>query len=93
MSVPAELWSDAYDLKQSFWDDVDQVNGATVSISVTFTDGSTEAHHYKVNTGKIYVPQDENGVNQWDQLSRFLTADEEAVETPFTYGYLLVKID
>lgn len=93
MSVPEELWSDAYDLKQSFWEDVDQVNGATVSVSVTFTDGSTEEHHYKINTGKIYVPQDENGENQWNQLTRFLTPDEEQAATPFIYGYLMEKID
>ena len=92
MSVPEELWSDAYDLKQSFWEDVDQVNGATVSVSVTFTDGSTEEHHYKINTGKIYVPQDENGENQWNQLTRFLTPDEEQAATPFIYGYLMEKL-
>ncbi len=93
MSVPEELWSTSDDIKEGYYEDVDQVNGATLIIEVTFYDGSTETHHYRLNTGKIFVPIDDNGNLQWDNLTRFLTADEETEETPYTYGYLMDKID
>ena len=94
MSVPENLWSDSYDLREAYWEDVDQVNGAKITIVVTFKDGSTEEHHYLVNTGKIYVPVDEAGFLQWDQLTRFLTPEEEnSGDVPCSYGYLLEKID
>lgn len=93
MSVPEELWSTSYDLREAYHETVDQVNGAILTVKVTFTDGSTEAHQYRLTTGKIYVPEDENGNLQYDNLTRFLTEDENAVETPYTYGYLIEKID
>ena len=93
MSVPKDLWSTSDDLKEGYHETVDQVNGATLTVKVTFTDGSTEEHHYKLTTGKIYVPEDENGYLQYDNLNRFLTEDENKVETPNIYGYLMEKID
>lgn len=93
MSVPEELWSTSDDLKEGYYEDVDQVNGATLTIEVTFSDGSTETHHYRLDTGKIFVPVDNNGNWQWDNLTRFLTTDEETGETPYAYGYLMDKID
>ncbi|MBQ7796249.1 MAG: hypothetical protein IJ374_06800 [Lachnospiraceae bacterium] len=93
MSVPEELWSTSDDPKEGYHETVDQVNGATLTIEVTFADGSAEVHHYRLNTGKIYVPADENGYLKWDNLTRFLTADENTGETPYTYGYLMEKID
>lgn len=72
----------------------DYVNGAQLTISVTFKDGTTEEHHYKVNVGKIFVPVDENGFLEWDNLYRFLTPEEESsCEVGYDYGYLLEKID
>ncbi|MBO5081753.1 MAG: hypothetical protein J6C06_04015 [Lachnospiraceae bacterium] len=93
MSVPKDLWSTSDDLKEGFHETVDQVNGATLTVKVTFADGSTEEHHYKLTTGKIYVPEDANGHLQYDNLTRFLTEDESKVETPYIYGYLMEKID
>jgi len=93
MSVPKDLWSTSDDLKGGYHETVDQVNGATLTVKVTFTDGSTEEHHYKLTTGKIYVPEDANGHLQYDNLTRFLTEDENKVETPNIYGYLMEKID
>jgi len=93
MSVPEELWSNNDNIQAASHEDIDQVNGAILTIEVTFADGSTEVHHYRLNTGKIYVPADENGYLQWDNLTRFLTANENTEETPYTYGYLMEKID
>lgn len=93
MSVPEELWSTNDDIKNGYYETIDQVNGATLTIEVTFSDDSTEIHHYRLNTGKIFVPTDENGYLQWDNLTRFLTSDEETSETPYSYGYLIDKID
>ncbi len=91
MSVPKELRSNNDNIQAALHEDIDQVDGAILTIEVTFTDGNTEVHHYRLNTGKIYIPADENGYLQWDNLTRFLTADE--YETPYTYGYLIEKID
>ena len=93
ISIPEELWRPAEDYKDSFWETVDQADGAVLTVEVTFDDGSTETHHYRLNTGKIYVPVDADGRLQWDQLTRFLTAEEEEAGTPFAYGYLMEKID
>ena len=89
MSVPKELWSTNDDLPAAYHEDVDQVNGATLTIEVTFLDDSTETHHYRLSTGKIFVPSDENGYLQWDNLTRFISSEDE----PYTYGYLMEKID
>ena len=93
ISVPKELWSKSSDDKLSYYEDVDQVNGATITIAVTYTDGSVEEHHYRLSTGKIFVPTKE-GDNDWDNLTRFLTSEEESAgNTSYTYGYLMTKID
>lgn len=88
MSVPEELWSTNDDLQEGFHEDVDQVDGATITIEVTFTDGSTETHHYRLNTGKLYIPVDENGYKQHDNVTRFATDKEW-----YIYGYLMEQID
>ncbi len=93
MSVPEELWSSNEDMQKSFHEDVDQVNGAILTISVTYMDETVEEHHYKISTGKIFVPTNEDGFCQWDNLTRFLTAEEEAAGEAYTYGYLMEKID
>lgn len=93
MSVPEELWSNNDNMQAASHENIDQVNGAILTIEVTFADGNTEVHHYRLNTGNIYVPADENGYLQWDNLTRFLTSDENTRETPYTYGYLMEKID
>ncbi|WP_130837270.1 hypothetical protein [Lachnoclostridium sp. Marseille-P6806] len=93
MSVPEELWSTNDDMQAAFHEDIDQVNGAILTMEVTFSDGSTETHHYRLNTGKIFVPADRDGYLQWDKLTRFITAEEEKAETCYVYGYLMEKID
>lgn len=93
MSVPEEMWSDNSDIQIASHEDIDQVNGATLTIEVTFVDGTTEVHHYQLKTGKIYVPADENGYLQWDNLTRFLTPEEENSAVGYSYGYLMEKID
>lgn len=93
LSVPKEQWSTSKDDQQNYHENVDQVNGATLTIEVSFSDGTSETHHYRVNVGKIFVPEGKDGYLQWDNLTRFLTAEEEAGETPNVYGYLLERMD
>lgn len=93
MSVPKEQWSTSKDDQQNYHENVDQVNGATLTIEVSFSDGTSETHHYRVHVGKIFVPEGKDGYLQWDNLTRFLTAEEEAGETPNVYGYLLERMD
>lgn len=93
MSVPEALWSTNEDPKESYHETVDRVEGATITITVTFADGSVQEHKYRLNVGKIYVPVDEQGRNQWDNLTRFLTEEESKTGTGYSYGYLLEKMD
>ena len=93
MSVPESLWSTNDDPQESYHEAVDRVDGATITITVTFTDGSTQEHSYRLQTGKIYLPGDADGNLQWDSLTRFLTDEESKTETPHIYGYLLEKIE
>ena len=94
MSVPEELWSTNEDPKEGFHEDIDRLDGAVLAVEVTFADGSKEEHHYRLNTGKIYVPIDAEGRNLWDQLTRFLTEEEERLgQTPYAYGYLMEIVD
>lgn len=93
LSVPKEQWSTSKDDQQNYHENVDQVNGATLTIEVSFSDGTSETHHYRVNVGKIFVPEGKDGYLQWDNLTRFLIAEEESGETPNVYGYLLERMD
>ncbi len=89
MSVPQELWSDKYDLRECFYETTYQVDGAILTIEVTYTDGSVETHHYMVTVGKVYVPLDENGCPVFDSITRFVDQDGESG----TIGYLLSQVD
>ena len=93
MSVPEELWSMNEDPKEGYHEDTDQLDGAVLTVEVTFADGSSEEHHYRLSTGKIFVPTDAEGRNQWDQLTRFLTEEEALGQTPYAYGYLMEIVD
>jgi hypothetical protein len=93
MSVPEELWSTNEDPKESAYEDIDRLDGAVLTVEITFADGSKEEHHYRLNTGKIYVPIDEEGRCLWDQLTRFLTEEESLGQTPYAYGYLMEILD
>ena len=93
ISIPEELRITGDDDKVSFRKTIDQTDGAELTVEVTFRDGSTETQHYRLNTGKIFIPADEDGTLHWDQLTRFLTSEEETADTPFIYGYLMEKID
>lgn len=77
--------------KETYYEMIDQVNDAKITITVTFTDGSQEVHEYNIKTGKIFVPVDENDILQYDCLTRFITDDEKNV--PYIYGYLMEKMD
>ena len=92
MSVPKKLQSTSDDPKNGYWEDVDQVNGAVLTVEVIFKDGNSETHRYKLNTGKIYIPVGPDDELQWDNLTRFLTTEEEN-HAPFAYGYLIEKMD
>lgn len=89
MSVPQELWSDKDDLRECFYETTYQVDGAILTIEVTYTDGSVETHHYKVTAGKVYVPIDAAGRPQLSSITRFVEREGESCAP----GYLLTQID
>ena len=84
MSVPMELWSDNEDPKERFYETTYLVDGATITIEVTFADESVETHHYKVIVGRVYIPDDDS-----EPITRFIEYEGESN----TMGYLLSQID
>lgn len=91
--IPEKLLSTNEDMKEADHENINQVDGAILSIEVTFMDGDTEIHNYRLTTGRIFVPVDEKGNCKYDNLTRFLTSQEETTETPNVYGFLMKKID
>lgn len=89
MSVPQELWSDNDDPKEAFYETTYKVDGAVLTIEVTYTDGSVETHHYKVTAGKVYVPTNADGRPQLSSITRFVEREGESCAP----GYLLTQID
>ena len=63
---------------------IDEFDGATLSVTVTFTDGTTDTQNLTLHTGKLGVeyPSDESG----PQLTGGVLTDEQAAEQGYVYG-------
>jgi murein DD-endopeptidase MepM/ murein hydrolase activator NlpD len=81
--VPPELYQETEDLRQSAWDNIDTFDGAHLTVTVTFTDGSEQSKTYTLSTGKLRMEYDADGtVHVLPQLA----GDEE----PCVYGVYAV---
>lgn len=78
------LWAEAYDvgadedLPEYFHGITDTFDGATMVITVTFTNGAKESKTLSLHTGKLAVDFDENGIHYTGALAQ----DDE----PYLYG-------
>jgi murein DD-endopeptidase MepM/ murein hydrolase activator NlpD len=84
--VPPELYQledENGDLRQSAWDSIDTFDGARLTVTVTFTDGSAQSKTYTLSTGRLRMEYDEDGtIHVLPQLA----GDEE----PCVYGVYAV---
>ena len=89
--LPDEAFSDAdeaADLRQAAHQSLDYLNGAVLSLEVTFSDGAEGNYSYRLNTGKIKYSY-EGG--EGHTLPEFLS-DEETQDQPYVYGILLTDV-
>lgn len=89
--LPDEAFSDedeAVDLRQAAHKSLDYLNGAVLSLKVTFSDGTEENYSYRLDTGKIKYSY-EGG--EGHMLPEFLS-DEEAQDQPYLYGILMTDV-
>ena len=72
------------DLRDAWHDRTDEFDGATLTVTVTFTDGTTDTQTLTLHTGKLGVeyPSDESG----PQLTGEVLTDEQAAEQGYVYG-------
>ena len=63
---------------------IDEFEGATLTVTVTFTDGTSDTQTMTLHTGKLGVeyPSDESG----PQLTGEVLTDEQAAEQGYVYG-------
>lgn len=63
---------------------MDEFDGATLTVTVTFTDGTSDTQTMTLHTGKLGVeyPSDESG----PQLTGEVLTDEQAAEQGYVYG-------
>ena len=72
------------DLRDAWHDRTDEFDGAILTVTVTFTDGTTDTQTLTLHTGKLGVeyPSDESS----PQLTGEVLTDEQAVEQGYVYG-------
>ena len=67
------------DLQQAAWASMDTFDGARLTVSVTFADGTEQSKTYTLSTGRLRVEYNEDGTRT---MLPQLAGDEE----PFVYG-------
>ena len=72
------------DLRDAWHDRTDEFDGASLTVTVTFTDGTTDTQTMTLHTGKLGVeyPSDESG----PQLTGEVLTDEQAETQGYLYG-------
>lgn len=89
--LPDEAFSDeddAVDLRQAAHKSLDYLNGAVLSLKVSFSDGTEENYSYRLDTGKIKYSY-EGG--EGHIIPEFLS-EEEAQDQPYLYGILMTDV-
>lgn len=82
LAEPKEI--DTEDLREAWHTRIDEFEGATLTVTVTFTDGTTATQEMTLHTGKLGVmyPDDVSG----PQLTGEVLTDEQAKEQGYVYG-------
>lgn len=72
------------DVRQAWHDRIDEFDGATLTVTVTFTDGTTETQTLTLHTGKLAVTYSED--SNRPKLTGEVLTDEQAAEQGYIYG-------
>ena len=72
------------DLRESWQARIDEFEGATLTVTVTFTDGTSDTQTLSLNTGKLGVEYTDG--TSGPQLTGEVLTDEQAAEQGYVYG-------
>lgn len=72
------------DLQQAWHDEVDSLEGAKLTVTVTFTDGSEQTQSMTLHTGKLGIEFTDDASGP--QLNGEVLTDEQAEEQGYLYG-------
>lgn len=75
--VPPELYEMENldeDLRQAAWDSIDTFDGARLTVTVTFADGSEQSKTYRLSTGRLKMVYEDDGTRT---VLPILAGDEE----------------
>ena len=72
------------DLRDAWHDRTDEFDGATLTVTVTFTDGTTDTQTLTLHTGKLGVVYTDD--TSGPQLTGEVLTDEQAAEQGYVYG-------
>lgn len=72
------------DLRESWQARIDEFAGATLTVTVTFTDGTTDTQTLSLHTGKLGVEYTDG--TSGPQLTGEVLTDEQAAEQGYLYG-------
>ena len=76
--------SDEGDLRDAWHARMDEFDGATLTVTVTFTDGTTDTQTLTLHTGKLGVVYTDD--TSGPQLTGEVLTDEQAAEQGYVYG-------
>ena len=76
--------ADDTDLRDAWHARIDEFDGATLTVTVTFADGTSDTQTLTLHTGKlgVWYPDDESG----PQPTGEVLTDEQAKEQGYLYG-------
>ena len=78
------LSDNSIDLQNSVHNRIDYWDGATLTVTVTFTDGTTDTQTLTLHTGKLGVVYTDD--TSGPQLTGEVLTDEQAAEQGYVYG-------
>lgn len=70
------------DLRQSHWDSIDAFDGAVLTVTVTFADGTEQTQAYRLSAGKLLV--------KYEDGHMVLLPEWAEDEEPYVYGIMAV---
>lgn len=72
------------DLREAWHGRIDEFDGAVLTVTVTFTDGTTDTQTLTLHTGKLGVTYPDDGSGM--RLTGEVLTDEQAAEQGYVYG-------
>lgn len=80
----SQPFNEEEDLQQAWHSSIDRFEGAKLTVTVTFTDGTQQTQTLTLHTGKLEVEFPEDGSGR--RLTGKVLTEDEAQEMPYVYG-------